>query len=85
MNPSSDCGLCRLHHLSSFEVWPLSPRLDVSVCTPICEFYVKKDDDPKGRIVLAIPIGANIGGMATPIGTPPNIIALGYLNKTQAR
>ncbi len=42
------------------------------------------DDDPKGRVALAlaIPIGANIGGMATPIGTPPNIIALGYLNET---
>lgn len=35
----------------------------------------------KGRmaLVLAIPIGANIGGMGTPIGTPPNAIALKYL------
>ncbi len=31
-------------------------------------------------LALAIPIGANIGGIATPIGTPPNGIALGYLN-----
>ena len=38
--------------------------------------------DGKGRIALAlaIPIGANVGGMATPIGTPPNAIALKYLN-----
>jgi sodium-dependent dicarboxylate transporter 2/3/5 len=38
--------------------------------------------DDKGRIglVMAIPIGANIGGMATPVGTPPNAIALKYLN-----
>ena len=37
--------------------------------------------DGKGRIglALAIPIGANIGGIGTPIGTPPNVIALGYL------
>ena len=36
----------------------------------------------KGRIALAlsIPIAANIGGMGTPIGTPPNTIALKYLN-----
>lgn len=36
----------------------------------------------KGRIslALAIPIGANIGGIATPIGTPPNAIALKFLN-----
>lgn len=38
--------------------------------------------DGKGKIALAlaIPIGANIGGMATPIGTPPNAIVLKYLN-----
>ena len=36
----------------------------------------------KGRIALAmsIPVSANLGGMATPIGTPPNTIALKYLN-----
>ena len=38
--------------------------------------------DGKGKIALAmaIPIGANIGGIATPIGTPPNAIALKFLN-----
>lgn len=36
----------------------------------------------KGRIGLAlsIPIAANVGGIGTPIGTPPNAIALGFLN-----
>ncbi len=36
----------------------------------------------KGRVALtlSIPVAANIGGMATPIGTPPNAIALKYLN-----
>lgn len=36
----------------------------------------------KGRIALtlSIPLAANIGGMGTPIGTPPNMIALKYLN-----
>ena len=38
--------------------------------------------DGKGKIGLAlsIPIAANVGGMGTPIGTPPNAIALKYLN-----
>ena len=38
----------------------------------------------KGRtaLILAIPIGANIGGIGTPVGTPPNAIALKYLNET---
>ena len=36
----------------------------------------------KGRMamVLSIPVAANLGGMGTPIGTPPNTIALKYLN-----
>jgi len=36
----------------------------------------------KGRIALtlSIPIAANLGGVGTPIGTPPNAIALKYLN-----
>lgn len=38
--------------------------------------------DGKGKMGLAmsIPIAANIGGIGTPIGTPPNGIALKYLN-----
>ena len=36
----------------------------------------------KGRVALtmAIPIGANFGGMGTPIGTPPNAFAYKVLN-----
>ena len=39
----------------------------------------------KGRVglALAIPIGANIGGIGTPIGTPPNAIALKALNDAE--
>lgn len=42
-------------------------------------------NNEKGRaaLALAIPIGANIGGIGTPIGTPPNGIALGYLNNSE--
>ncbi|GIC78992.1 DASS family sodium-coupled anion symporter [Moritella sp. F3] len=40
---------------------------------------------PKGEkgikaLVLSVPIAANLGGIATPIGTPPNAIALQYLD-----
>ena len=37
--------------------------------------------DGKGRIALAlaIPVGANLGGIMTPIGTPPNLIVLDNL------
>lgn len=40
--------------------------------------------DRKGNLALtlAIPISANLGGIITPIGTPPNSIALNWLNNS---
>lgn len=35
----------------------------------------------KTRFVLAVAFGASIGGIMTPIGTPPNLILLGYLEE----
>ena len=40
-----------------------------------------KDGSGRISLALAIPIAANIGGMGTPIGTPPNAIALGALQE----
>lgn len=42
----------------------------------------KLPSDDKGRISLAlsIPVAANLGGIGTPIGTPPNATALGQLD-----
>ncbi|UTJ07814.1 SLC13 family permease [Arcobacter roscoffensis] len=35
----------------------------------------------KMRLVLAIAYGASIGGIVTPIGTPPNLILLGFMEQ----
>ncbi len=40
---------------------------------------VEESDTFRIGLVLAIPFAANIGGMATPVGSPPNAIALGAL------
>ncbi len=37
------------------------------------------EDRLRVGMVLAIPFAANIGGMGTPVGTPPNAIAIGQL------
>jgi len=37
------------------------------------------DDLGKVAFALSVPVAANIGGIGTPIGTPPNAIALKYL------
>jgi sodium-dependent dicarboxylate transporter 2/3/5 len=42
---------------------------------------LKKGDPFKKALVLAIPFGANIGGVGTPVGTPPNAIAIGILTE----
>ncbi len=38
-------------------------------------------DRMRTGLALCIPIAANVGGMGTPIGTPPNAIALGALSE----
>ena len=49
--------------------------------TPVLRAMPEGSKD-RTALALAIPLGANIGGIATPIGTPPNTIVLGYLNET---
>lgn len=42
--------------------------------------------DPYRRaLLLAVPFAANIGGLGTPIASPPNAIALGYLRSVNER
>lgn len=48
--------------------------------TPILA-TLPKDGGGRISLALAIPIAANLGGMGTPIGTPPNAIALGALQE----
>lgn len=37
------------------------------------------DDRLRAALALSIPVAANLGGMGTPVGTPPNAIAVGSL------
>lgn len=55
----------------------------LSILTPI---LVKLDPKDSGRValLLAIPFAANIGGIGTPIGTPPNAVAMKYLTGDSA-
>lgn len=43
-----------------------------------------KSDTGKMAFVLGVPFAANIGGIGTPIGTPPNAVALKYLTGENA-
>ncbi len=37
------------------------------------------DDRLRAGLILSVPIAANVGGIGTPVGTPPNAIAVGSL------
>ncbi|MCP4323238.1 MAG: SLC13/DASS family transporter [Alteromonadales bacterium] len=50
----------------------------LSILTPVLALF-SKDDLAKVAFVLSVPVAANIGGIGTPIGTPPNAVALKYL------
>ncbi len=50
----------------------------LSILTPVMAVFASKDPG-KVAFALSIPVAANIGGIGTPIGTPPNAIALKYL------
>jgi len=41
--------------------------------------FLTDDNRLKMRLVLAVAYGASVGGIITPIGTPPNLILLGFL------
>ena len=53
--------------------------LMIALAVPIYT-QIPKDDKFKKAIILGIPFAANIGGMVTPIGTPPNAIIIEELS-----
>jgi sodium-dependent dicarboxylate transporter 2/3/5 len=69
--------------LSAFMSNTATTAMMMTVVLPLIA-SLDADDPLRVAVVLAIPVGANIGGIATPIGTPPNAIALAALTKAGA-
>lgn len=55
----------------------------LAILTPVLARFPSGDPARTG-FVLAIPLAANLGGIGTPIGTPPNAIALKYLTEAHS-
>ena len=57
--------------------------LMITIVTPVLRLF-PNDDLGRTGLVLCIPLAANIGGIGTPIGSPPNAVAMKYLVGEQA-
>ena len=53
----------------------------LAVISQTAELTGRKDSNLAFGLMLAVAYGASIGGIATPIGTPPNIVFLGQLKE----
>lgn len=67
---------------SFLSMWMSNTATAAMMLTIVFPLIRKMPEGHKFRIalVLAIPFACNIGGIGTPIGTPPNVIALSYLS-----
>lgn len=65
--------------LSAFMSNTATTAMMMTVIIPIIA-RTKVDDPMRIALALCIPFAANIGGIATPIGTPPNAVVIGALS-----
>ena len=73
--------LCVIALFSMFMSNTATAAMMLTFLAPVLRTLPKEEKGMAG-LALAIPIAANVGGIGTPIGSPPNAIALGYLNET---
>lgn len=66
--------------LSAFMSNTATTAMMMTVVLPIVA-SISVSDPFRKCVALAIPVAANIGGIATPIGTPPNAVALAALKE----
>ena len=73
--------LCVISLFSMFMCNTATAAMMLTFLAPVLRTLPKEEKGMAG-LALAIPIAVNVGGILSPIGTPPNAIALGYLNET---
>lgn len=67
--------------LSMFMSNTATAAMMIAILTPVLATMPESDNKGRVGLALAIPVAANIGGIGSPIGTPPNVVAVGNLAK----
>jgi sodium-dependent dicarboxylate transporter 2/3/5 len=70
--------------LSAFMSNTATTAMMMTVILPVVA-VMDREDPFRKALALSVPFAANLGGVATPIGTPPNAIALAALNQAGLR
>ncbi|MEO0474785.1 MAG: DASS family sodium-coupled anion symporter [Planctomycetota bacterium] len=68
-----------------FSMWmsnTATAAMMIAILRPILKQLPTNDKYHRG-LVLAVPFGANVGGVGTPIGTPPNAVAYAAINAAE--
>ncbi len=66
-----------------FSMWMSNTATTAMMMTLVAPMlsHLPSGEPFRKALVLAVPIAANIGGMGTPIASPPNAVAVGFLQK----
>lgn len=76
--PKSFMGILYALAITSGLMSGILSNTTVTILLVPIALYLSKDPEIQFRMVLAVAYGATIGGIMTPIGTPPNLIFLGF-------
>lgn len=71
---------------AAISMW-MSNTAAAAVVMPLVVSMLGRDGPPRqgSRAVLTVAWSASIGGIATPIGTPPNLVAIGFLERATGK
>jgi sodium-dependent dicarboxylate transporter 2/3/5 len=77
--------VCAVMGITAFlSMWMSNTATTAMMLAVITPLVSSSRTDPSlvRSLILAVPVGANIGGIGTPIGTPPNAVALAMLRQS---
>ena len=79
--PNTSTGIIYALAFTSAVLSSILSNTTVTLMLMPVAMFLTENEKLKARFLLATAYGASIGGVLTPIGTPPNLILLGFLEE----